>query len=289
MNYNNIIPKKLEEYKNHILIENLKKIDDIKNIILYSKKGYGKTNLKNILIERYKEKYKNLNIINLDLDEDIKKNTDKKEYMINILKLKNRKIFIIDTDIINNESQLYLKSLIKNYKNINFIICLNNVTNLIENFYSFFLMFKLDENFFNIHKEYILEEFKKNYKISIMKIKIINKKSKNFYILKKYCDYIYLFKDEYNKHFKTFESITMNENDTILDNILKNNLDNNIKYIDDLLDDGYSENDIINFLINNLKKVNLKNNNDIYNIILKNDDNYSYIDLMYIIKLLSIT
>jgi len=290
MDYNNIIPKNLDEYLNIPLIEDLKKIDEIQNIILYSKKGYGKSHLKNILIEKYKKKYKNVNIVYLDLEEDLKKNVETKEYIFNILKLTNKKIFIIDTDIIDNETQLYLKSLLKNYKNIHFIICLNNITNLIENFYSFFLIFKLDDNFFNIHKHFILDKLKKDIKISKGKLDIISKKSKNFYILKKYYEYIYLFKEEYLKNFKTFESITMNENKEIIENLLVNNLDDNIKYVNNLLDNGYSETDIINFIINYTKtnKIQVENKN-IFNLILNNNHKYSYIDLIYFIDLLSIT
>ena len=290
MEYNNIIPTKLDEYIKTPLIEDLKKIDEIQNMILYSKKGYGKSHLKNILIEKYKKKYKNINIVYLDLEEDLKKNIETKEYIFNILKLTKKKLFIIDVNVISNETQLYLKSLLKNYKNINFIICLNNITNLIENFSSFFLIFKLNDNFFNIHKNYILDIMKKNTKITNGKLKLISKKSKNFYILKKYYNYIYLFKEEYLKNFSNFESITMNDNKEIVKTIINNKLDENIKYVDKLLNIGYSETDIINFIINFIKTDSIQvENKNIFNLILNNNHKYTYIDLIYYIDLLSIT
>jgi len=81
----------------------------------------------------------------------------------------------------------------------------------------------------------------------------------------------------------------MNQNYDVVLKLFSQNLNDNIKYVNELLNDGYSENDIINFLINYLKNKKINNYNKILDIILKIDNcqNYSYIELLYIIKHIS--
>lgn len=292
MNYN-LLPQNLDEYENCNFIENIKKIDENHNLIIYGKSGYGKTHLKEILIKKYKENNKFLKIINLNLEDDLKKTSDTSDYMLNLLKISQKKLFVIDNvDKIDINHQIFIKSLIKNYKNFNFIIFLNDISTLIENFYSLFIILKLDNDFFILNKKKIIEIMKKEYKLSKTYYDFLNK-SNNFYTLKKNCSFFILFKEKSSKFISQYKSITTNNNNKILINILNNNLNDNITYINQLLDKGYSENNIVNFIINSLKdeKINIKNRNTIINIILKLELdrlNYTYIDLLYLIKNLSI-
>lgn len=209
-----------------------------------------------------------------------------------MLKLSQKKLFIIDNlEKLEINEQIYIKSLIKNYKNLNFLIFLNETSSLIENFHSLFIIFKLDNKFFEINKNRICDKIKNKIKITKKQEEYI-KKSKNFYDLKKNCIFYILFKNDITKNIKKYKIITSNNNNRIIQKITNNKLDENIKYINELLEKGYSENNIVNFIINSLKEDNnIKNRNTIINIILElelNRLNYSYIDLIYIVKNLSI-
>lgn len=294
MIYKNILPTNLEDYENCEIINNIKKIDELKNMIIYGKSGFGKTHLKNILINNYLEKNKFLKIINLNIDDDFKKTNEKSTYMLNLLKLSQTKLFIIDNiDKLDINIQIFIKSIIKNYKNIYFLIILNDTSKLIEHFYSFFIMFKLDNNYFNINKKNIINKFQKNinFKLKNKNKNYILNNSNNFYELKKNCIYVMLFKEKSDKYLLDYNSISKNNNNKIINNILNNNLNDNIKYINKLLSTGYSENNIINFIINSINHKNINIKNNITDIILNieiNRINYTYIDLLYLIKKLSI-
>lgn len=295
MNYNQLLPKNLDDLKNINIIQNIEKIDDDKNLLIYGKSGYGKTFLKKLLIEKYQKNNKNLKIIELNVDDDLKKTNDVSEYMINLLKLTQKKLFIIDNlDKININHQIFIKSIIKNYKNLNFLIFLNDISTLIENFHSLFIIFKLDNKYFELNKKKIIEKMINNIDFKITKTyqNYINTNSNNFYQLRKNCTFFLLFKNDSSKYITKYKSVSSNDNKQILNIIINNNLDDNIKYINSLLDKGYSENNIINFIINSLndEKINIKNRHNIINIILKIELdrlNYTYIDLLYIIKKLS--
>lgn len=273
-----LLPKTLEDYPNLKLINDLKKINELHNIILYGNKGYGKTHLKNILIERLKNKNNFLKVINIDINDDFKKNNESKEYILNILKLTYIKLFVIDINEIDINTQLFFKSIMKKYKNVYFLICIDNISNLIENFHSFFFIFHLNDIFFNTNKNKIIDIINKKYKITKSKMDII-KKSNNFYTIIKYYNFLDIFKEDYLKYFNDFQSISMNENKNIYEIISKNNLEDNIKYIEYLISIGYSENDIINFIIKDIK------DQDIYEYFLKDD--FSYINLLKLIKEIS--
>lgn len=293
MNYNKYLPKSLDDYKNIKVIENIKKIDFNQNLIIYGESGYGKTHLKKIMIERYKEDNKFIKIVKLNLDEDLKKTNDSSHHFINLLKIAQKKLFIIDNvSHIEINHQIFIKSILKKYKNIVFLIFLNDISNLIENFHSLFINFKLDNNFFSKNLNSIIIKVKNDIKITKTNLNYINKSS-NFYDLKKILTFFILFKDEYSKYFSEYKSIILNNNNKIINKIIKNNLNDNIKYVNQLLEKGYSENNIINFIINSLndESIDINNRNNIINIILKLEldrINYTYIDLLYIIKELSI-
>lgn len=296
MNYNNFIPKFLDSYIQTDIIKNIKKINYDKNLLIYGKSGYGKTHIKNIIINKYKNDNPLLKIINIDIQEDFKKTNNISCYINNILILKQHKLFVLDNiDKIEIDQQLYIKSLIKNYKNINFLIFLNDISTLIENFDSLFIILKLDHNYFELNKKKILTDIKNNisFKLSKTNFDYIISKSNNFYDLKKKCIFFLLFKDKSSVFLSSFKSITLNNDNKILKKLISNDLNYNIKYINQLLQNGYSENNIINFLINSIKNddINIKNRNTIINIILELEMdrvNYTYIDLLYIIKNLSI-
>ena len=147
MNYNNLLPKKLEDYENTKFIQDLQKIDYNRNILISGKSGYGKTHLKDILINKYLEENKYLKVVDFDLEDDLKKTKETSEYMINLLKITRQKLFVIDNvDKIEINKQIFIKSLIKNYKNIIFLVFLNDKTTLIENFYSLFINLKIDNS-----------------------------------------------------------------------------------------------------------------------------------------------
>jgi len=288
LDYKDILPKDLNDYPECKVINNLKKIEYNKNIVIYGKNGYGKSYLKQILIKEYEKKNNFIKKITLDLDDDLKKNIEKKNYILNILKLSCEKLFIIDNiSYMKIETQNFIKSIIKNYNKVNFLICLDNMIDLIESFHSLFFFFKLDDEFFNSNKNIILNHLKN--KISKNKLNEIKKKSNNLYVINKYYEYIYIFQDEYLKYFKKYNLIIMNQNYDVVLKLFSQNLNDNIKYVNELLNDGYSENDIINFLINYLKNKKINNYNKILDIILKIDNcqNYSYIELLYIIKHIS--
>lgn len=291
MNYNNYLPKSLNDYNDIKVIEYIKKIDFDRNLIIYGNSGYGKSYLKKLILERYKENNKFLKIINLNLDEDLKKTNDCYDYINNILKLSQKKIFIIDNiSHIDIKYQILIKSILKKHKNINFLIFLNNITNLIENFYSFFIFFKLDNIFFTKNMKNIVGKLKNDIKISKTNINYILKSS-NFYELKKICTFFLLFNKDSSNYISDYKSITSNNN-KILYNILKNDLNKNIKYINELLNKGFSEVNIINFIIYSLynNDFSIKNRNIIIDKILKielNRISYSYIDLLYIVKILN--
>lgn len=291
MNYKEYLPQTLEDYDCEI-INNIKKIEN-KNMIISGKSGYGKTHLKNLIIERIKEKNKFIKIIEMNLEDDLKKTKDISLYMINMLKISQKKLFVIDNlDKLEINQQIYIKSLIKNYKNLNFLIFLDETSSLIENFHSLFIIFKLDNNFFEINKNKVCKKIKENIKITKKQYEYI-KDSKNFYDLRKNCIFYILFNKNITKNIKKYKIITTNNNNKIINKITNNNLEENIKYIDELLEKGYSENNIVNFITNSLNSEsnNIKNKNNIINIILElelNRLNYSYIDLIYIIKKLSI-
>lgn len=290
MNYKEYLPKNVDDYKSEI-IENITKIEN-KNILISGKSGYGKTHLKNILVEKIKKENKFIKVIYLNLEDDLKKTKETSTYMINMLKLSQKKLFIIDNlEKLEINEQIYIKSLIKNYKNLNFLIFLNETSSLIENFHSLFIFFKLDNNFFETNKNKICKKLKSKIKITKKQEEYI-KKSKNFYELRKNCIFYILFKKSITKNINKYKTLTTNNNEKIIKIIINNNFEQNIKYIDELLDKGYSENNIVNFIINSLNKENnIKNRNTIINIILElelNRLNYSYIDLIYIVEKLSI-
>ena len=252
------LPENLDEIKyNKVIINDLMKIqnDNLYNFIISGDYGIGKTLIKKLYLKFLKKK--NIKIFELNLYEDLKKNVKIKEKITNILKIVQTKILIIDNyEKLNIDQQYFLKSLIKKKKNLFIFIFINNIDNLIEQFHSLFIIFKLKNLNYNEKNEYIKNILKKE-KIKINK-KIIYDvciNSNNFYDLNKNLSYILIYRN-YKYDYEIFNNFNNYHNKKIIIKILKyckkGEIYEVIEYIDELIKDGYSINNILNFFINEI-------------------------------------
>lgn len=294
------IPKELIDIDNNKeIIRDLMKIqnENLYNYIICGDYGIGKSLIKKLYIKFLKKK--NLKIFELNLYEDLKKNIQIKEKISNILKIVQTKILIIDNyEKLTIDQQYFLKSLIKKKKNLFIFIFINNIDNLIEQFHSLFIIFKLKNLNYNEKFNYI-ENILQKEKIIIDKniIKDISNNSLNYHDLNKNLSYILIYRNhKYN--YKVFNNFNNFNNQKIIKKILKyckkGEIYKVIEYIDKLIAEGYSINNIMNFFINEIlliKDIEYKELIEIIKTILENEiytdnNNYTYNQLLsFIAKL----
>lgn len=294
------IPKELIDIDNNKeIIRDLMKIqnENLYNYIICGDYGIGKSLIKKLYIKFLKKK--NLKIFELNLYEDLKKNIQIKEKISKILKIVQTKILIIDNyEKLTIDQQYFLKSLIKKKKNLFIFIFINNIDNLIEQFHSLFIIFKLKNLNYNEKFNYI-ENILQKEKIIIDKniIKDISNNSLNYHDLNKNLSYILIYRNhKYN--YKVFNNFNNFNNQKIIKKILKyckkGEIYKVIEYIDKLIAEGYSINNIMNFFINEIlliKDIEYKELIEIIKTILENEiytdnNNYTYNQLLsFIAKL----
>jgi len=254
-------PKDIKELKyNKKIIKDLMKIQtgNLYNFIVCGDYGIGKTLIKKLYLKFLKKK--NIKIFELNLHEDLKKNKQIKEKITNILKIVQTKILIIDNyDKLNLEQQYFLKSLIKKKKNLYIFIFINNIDNLIKQFHSLFIIFKLKNLNLKEKKEYMINILEKEkLKIDNNIIKDIIKNSLNFYDLNKNLSYILIYRN-YKYDYEVFNNFNNFHNKKIIKKIInyctKQEIYKAIEYIDELIENGYSINNILNFFINEILSI----------------------------------
>jgi len=296
------IPTELKDIDNNKeLIKDLMKIknENFYNFIVCGDYGIGKSLIKKLYLKLLKKK--NLKIFELNLHEDLKKNIQVKEKILNILKIVQTKILIIDNyEKLTIDQQYFLKSLIKKKKNLFIFIFINNIDNLIEQFHSLFIIFKLKNLNYNEKFNYI-ENILQKEKIEIDKniIKDISKNSLNYYDLNKNLSYILIYRN-YDYNYEVFNNFNNFHNQKIIKKILtyckKGEIYEVIEYIDELIKEGYSINNILNFFINeilSIKEIEYKELIEIIKEILENEiytenNNYTYNQLLCFVAKLCI-
>ena len=296
------IPTKIIDINNNKeLIKDLMKIQNgnLYNFILCGDYGIGKTLIKKLYLNFLKKK--NLKIFELNLHEDLKKNIQIKEKILNLLKIVQTKVLIIDNyEKLTIDQQYFIKSIIKQKKNLYFFIFINNIDNLIEQFNSLFIIFKLKNLNYNEKNKYIKNILKKeNIKIDKNIIKDISKNSLNFYDLNKNLSYILIYRN-YKYDYDVFNNFNNYYNQKIIKRILnyckEGEIYQVIEYIDELIKEGYSINNILNFFINEIlliKELEYTELIKIIKTILENEiytenNNYTYNQLLCFIAKLCI-
>lgn len=238
--------------------------NDLENVIILGNSGSGKTSIINIL----KKKYKN----NISLSNFNSKGYDFIMSSINnFIKLKSdeHKLIIFDNlDNISSKGQ-HVISEICNNTNIKLVISCSKLCNIIEPIQSNCLIIKL-----NLEKDLIFKNLKiicnkegikydddslyfliQTYNYDIRKIiNIIDILNINFY---------YINKDNINKLLNKIDDKKIKE---IIDNLLNKNIINCINISNNLIFNGYSIDDILLSLIEELKTY-LKDNNLKINLI----------------------
>jgi DNA polymerase III gamma/tau subunit len=296
------LPKELNEIKNNEnIIKDLMKINEknLYNFIISGDYGTGKSLIKKLYLKNLNKK--NIKIFELNLYEDLKKNIKIKEKITNILKIVQTKILIIDNyEKLKTEEQFFLKSLIKKKKNLFIFIFINNIDNLIEHFHSLFIIFKLKKLNYNEKYKYIDNILnKENIKIDKNIIMNMTENSSNYYDLNKNISYILNYRN-HNFDYKIFNNFNNFHNKKKILKILKfcknKEIYKIIEYIDYLINDGYSINNILNFFINEIlliKEIEYMEiikitKNILYNEIHTENNNYTYNQLLSFLSKLCI-
>ena len=258
-------PKELDDFiSNKKIISSLKSISKkkiIPNIMISANYGSGKTQILKIFVESLN--IKKTNILHINLNEDLKKNNILNNKLFNFLKKSEKNVIIIDNyEEIPLEQQYILRSLIKNYNNNSiFIFSLNNISNIIEQLSSYFLIFKLkphtNTNFFKYLKN-IVETEKLNINDSILNY--IIEISHNFREVINNFTIILNF-------YSTNDSISNNDLEKCLNvsdkkhayDIInycdKGDIYNVINIVNELINDGFSITDLINILTVHIKSI----------------------------------
>ena len=252
-------PKKIKNmYYEDILINKLNNIyDNIENIILVGNNSSGKT----CLIDIIKKKYKNhLHIYNFhQRGYDITTTT-----INNFIKIKSNdlKLIILDNiDNISHKSQLIISTFINNSNNVKFILSCNNINNINEAIQSSSIIIKL-----LIDKKILFNKL-----INICdkeNIKYSNKNIFNYlitvynYDIRKILLIIELINISFNEINiinikKLLNKLDISIIKLLFDNLQKNNISGSIKIVNKLLKEGYSHNDILSVLIEEIKKYNI--------------------------------
>jgi len=296
------IPKELTEINNNKeLIKDLMKIQNgnLYNFIICGDYGIGKTLIKKLYIKFLKKE--KIKIFELNLHEDLKKNIQIKEKILNILKIVQKKVLIIDNyEKLTIDQQYFIKSIIKKKKNLFFFIFINNIDNLIEQFHSLFIILKLENLNYNEKNRYIKNILKKeNIIIDENIIKDISNNSLNFYDLNKNLSYILIYRN-HKYDYEVFNNFNNFHNQKIIKKILNyckiGEIYQVIEYIDELIKDGYSINNILNFFINEIlliKEFEYKELIEVIKRILENEiytenNNYTYNQLLCFVAKLCI-
>jgi len=249
------IPNNLDLfYENEQMINLLKNIiskkkDYFPNLLLYGDCGTGKTATLNII----KEELKDYKIVKINLLEDFKKNN--LPILINTLKTPIKKIITIDNCLkLKPDHQNIIKSLIKKYNNHNiFIVCLNDKSNVNDQFNNMFITIKF---------EHVSKQSKLAYLSKIIegeKLKVSPK------IINHICDISNNFKELINNSFllltycNSTDSINIEDIFDTSEKLLsfqiiklcdKKKTKEVFKLINDLIKMGYSEYNILSMLIN---------------------------------------
>ena len=266
-------PKEIKDmYYDDILINKLNNLYiNLDNIILIGDNSSGKT----CIIEILKKKYKNnLHLYNFHYrGYDIITTT-----INNFIKIKSEslKIVILDNiDNISHKSQLIISSFINMNDNVKFILSCNNINNVIESIQSSSILIKLLLNkeilynkLINIcDDEKIIYE---NEKLFTYLIEIYN------YDIRKILNIIELINTSFKILNITNIKKLLNKLDICIIKELykkleKNNIIHCITIVNKLLKEGYSHNDILLVLIDEIKKYKIKDKIkiDIINIINK--------------------
>ena len=257
---------KPKSFKNFIgnknIIDTLLKISkqkNIPNLLLSGNSGSGKTLIRNIFIKSLN--FNDDNILYVNLNEDLKKNNIKNSKLFNFLKKPVKNLIIIDNyEEIPLEQQYILRSFIKNYNfHSTFLIFLNNTSNIIEQLSNYFLIFKLKLNTKKDFLKYI-HHIVENEKLDINDdiINYIADISNNFrevinnfvIVLNYYFSKKEITKNDLNYLLNLSDKKYANDIFKLCD---KKNIRNIILLVDELLNDGYSINDLINILTINIK------------------------------------
>ena len=245
-------PKRLD---NLILSDENEKIikiflDKKFNLILTGPYGYGKTSTALFLANRLYSKENIIKINGSDNRDDNYFNT----ILVNICKLKNNKIIIIDEiDNLLVRNQFKLNNIIENFTNHIFIIICNDLSRIINSLLSkcYILYFN------NIPNEKIISKLK--YILNNENINNTDDKTLEYLVkikdIRKIINILNITHTVYNKI--TIENIMKiyNEPDLLIINminyIFENNLKESLKLLDRLHKDGCSNEQIIYYIINN--------------------------------------
>jgi len=262
-------PKNIDE----IILDDIL-INRIKNIILYNKitnmiiigmPGIGKTCIINFLIKKLLGKYYNDGLIKLSLNDN--KSEDINELLLNFSKklLKddkgnniNKIVLIEEADNFKDKSQIIINNIMENYDIVKFIFICNNINNIIENIQSKSIIFNF--SYIDSLKPKIIDKFK-----FILDSEGIGYDEESLDLL------VLLTKGDIRSGINYLESISFGYGNISIENIkkiynqpkiniisdiinlcLKKDFNNCIEKLDILLNNGYSPNDIILFMIEHI-------------------------------------
>ena len=256
-------PNKIDDFiGNKKIITSLKNISKKKitpNIMISGDCGTGKTLLLKIFVNSLNIK-KN-NILHINLNEDLKKNNIMNNKLFNFLKKTEKNIIIIDNyQEIPLDQQYILRSFIKNYNNNStFLFFLNNISNVIEQLSSYFLIFKLKPNTNSDYLKYLKNIVKKeNILINDTILNYIIEISHNFREVINNFTIILNFYNANNSITDEDLEKCLNVSDkkysyNIINHCDKKDIRKVIELVDELIANGYSITDLINILSIHIK------------------------------------
>ena len=262
---NKYIPNNIQEL--NLDVKYVKIINSyIKNkklfFIIYGNQLSGKTTLINMLLNNYYDKNEikdNVLYFNILKDQGINYfRNDLKNYcqINNIISSKKSKKTIVfdDIDILNDQCQIIISTLINNYKNINFILTCNDL-NKINNS----IIHTMEQIHLNpINNEYLLKIYNKISKIEDINL---NKKdidflitSSNFSISKliNYINKIKIMKSNFNLK-NEISNILIEDFNKYIELCIQKNYKDAINYILKIYYNGYSVIDILDEFYNYIK------------------------------------
>lgn len=242
-------------------IKNISKKSNIPHIMFSGEHGTGKTLMRKIFINSLNIDPKNILYVNLN--EDLKKNSIKNNKLFSFLKKPVKNLIIIDNyEEIPLEQQYILRSFIKNYNNHSiFLFFLNNVSNIIEQLSNYFLIFKLKPN---TNKDYLkyLKNIIQNEDINISEhiLKYIIEISHNFReIINNFTIVLNYYQSKNEVNDNDLEIILNISDKKYSHNIInfcnKKDIHSSIKLVDELINNGYSITDLVNILTIHIKYI----------------------------------
>ena len=256
-------PSKIDDFVGNKKIitslKNISKKDNIPNIMISGEHGTGKSLLLKIFVNSLN--IPKHNILRINLNEDLKKNNIQNNKLFNFLKNSEKNLIIIDNyEEIPLDQQYILRSFIKNYNNNStFIFFLNNISNIIEQLSSYFLIFKLKPN---TNKDFLkyLKNIVKKEKLIISDniLNYIIEISHNFREVINNFTIILNFYYSNNSIADSDLDVCLNISDkkysyNIIEFCDKKDINNAIKLVDELIANGYSITDLINILTIHIK------------------------------------